>query len=76
MSLKANNFQRLLFLTSKTLNPDCLLVGGIPVYDESAEPVLAKNKLREVVNAAKKEESDSCRLSGLAPPNGIWWYFA
>ena len=32
-----------------------LLVGGIPVYDESAEPVLAKNKLREVVNAAKKE---------------------
>ena len=32
-----------------------LLVGGIPVYDESAEPVLAKNKLREVVDAAKNE---------------------
>ena len=31
-------------------------MGGIPAYDESAEPALAKkNKLREVVNAARKE---------------------
>ena len=45
-----------------------LLVGGIPVYDESAEPVLAKNKLREVVNAAKKKLifwSSFCGMSNL-----------
>ena len=31
-----------------------LLVGGVPVYDESKEPLLANGKLREVVDSAKK----------------------
>ena len=34
---------------------DGLLVGGIPVYDETKEPVLAQNKLRDVVAEAAKE---------------------
>ena len=34
---------------------DGLLVGGIPVFDESKEPALAKRKLREVVANATKE---------------------
>ena len=32
-----------------------LLVGGVPVFDESQEPVLAHEKLREVVASAEKE---------------------
>ena len=48
-----------------------LLVGGIPVYDESAEPALAKNKLRGVVNAATKKLIfwlSSCAMSNLQLP--------
>ena len=34
---------------------DGLLVGGIPVYEQEKEPVLARDKLREVVSNAAKE---------------------
>ena len=41
-----------------------LLVGGVPVYDESKEPLLANGKLREVVDSAKKEAEFLVKLLG------------
>ena len=39
-----------------------LLVGGIPVFDESKEPVLAKKKLRDVIENTRRETEYLVRI--------------